>query len=380
MGLTKINLGKYIELYSQKCNIPNLSNDEVWGINKEKEFFEPSPQVGSDTSKYKVVPPIYFACNLMHVGRDVVLPIAYNHSEKNKIVSPAYQVFKFLDNEELLSEFFFLYLKSSEKDRYFWFNTDGSVRDGMSWEDFIDVEIDIPPLPIQQKYVDIYNAMLANQQSYERGLEELKIVCDAYIDKIKKNLPHQKLGAYISISDNKNDELKYGIDTVKGISIEKKFIDTKANMEGVSLEPYAVVYPNEFAYVTVTSRNGEKISLARNNSNEPYICSSSYIVFKVNNKKELMPEYLSMLFERSEFNRYARFNSWGSAREIFDWEEMCNVRIPVPDIKIQRDIVNIFEAYNMRKEINEKLKKQIKDICPILIKGSIEEARKTKEV
>ena len=87
-----------------------------------------------------------------------------------------------------------------------------------------------------------------------------------------------------------------------------------------------------------------------------------------------------MLFERSEFNRYARFNSWGSAREIFDWEEMCNVRIPVPDIKIQRDIVNIFEAYNMRKEINEKLKKQIKDICPILIKGSIEEARKTKEV
>ena len=93
-----------------------------------------------------------------------------------------------------------------------------------------------------------------------------------------------------------------------------------------------------------------------------------------------MPEYLSMLFERSEFNRYARFNSWGSARETFDWEEMCNVRIPVPDIKIQRDIVNIFEAYNMRKEINEKLKKQIKDICPILIKGSIEEARKTKEV
>ena len=87
-----------------------------------------------------------------------------------------------------------------------------------------------------------------------------------------------------------------------------------------------------------------------------------------------------MLFERSEFNRYARFNSWGSARETFDWEEMCNVRIPVPDIKIQRDIVNIFEAYNMRKEINEKLKKQIKDICPILIKGSIEEARKTKEV
>lgn len=93
-----------------------------------------------------------------------------------------------------------------------------------------------------------------------------------------------------------------------------------------------------------------------------------------------MPEYLSMLFERSEFNRYSRFNSWGSARETFDWDEMCDVRIPIPDIEIQHDIVNIFEAYNTRKEINEKLKAQIKDICPILIKGSLEEAGKIKEV
>ncbi len=93
-----------------------------------------------------------------------------------------------------------------------------------------------------------------------------------------------------------------------------------------------------------------------------------------------MPEYLSMLFERIEFNRYSRFNSWGSARETFDWDEMCDVRIPIPDIEIQHDIVNIFEAYNTRKEINEKLKAQIKDICPILIKGSLEEAGMIKEV
>lgn len=379
MALTKIKLGKYIELFSEKCNIPNLTNDEVSGVNKEKEFFEPSNQVGGDTSKYKIVPPGYFACNLMHVGRDVVLPIAYNHSGKNKIVSPAYQVFKLLDNDEILSEYFFLYLKSSERDRYFWFNTDGSVRDGMSWEDFIGVEIELPSLKIQQKYVDIYNAMIENQKSYERGLEDLKLVCDAYIDEIRKKSSCKRLGDYISICEDKNDELEYGIDEVRGISIEKKFIDTKANMEGVSLKPYAIVKPNEFAYVTVTSRNGEKISLARNNSDDTYICSSSYIVFKVNNTKELLPAFLSMLFERSEFNRYSRFCSWGSARETFDWEEMCDVRIPVPSIDIQQDIVNIFETYNIRRNISEQLKSQIKDICPILIKGSIEEARKTKE-
>ena len=89
----------------------------------------------------------------------------------------------------------------------------------------------------------------------------------------------------------------------------------------------------------------------------------------------MLPEYLSLLFERSEFNRYARFHSWGSARETFDWDTMCEVRIPVPDIDVQHSIVDIYKAYNIRKEINEKLKAQLKDICPILIKGSIEEAK-----
>lgn len=96
------------------------------------------------------------------------------------------------------------------------------------------MEVDFPPLQIQQKYVDFYNAMLANQQSYERGLEDLKLVCDAYIDDLRKKLSHRKLGSYISMSENKNEDLVYGIDAVRGISIEKKFIDTKANMEGIS--------------------------------------------------------------------------------------------------------------------------------------------------
>lgn len=145
-------------------------------------------------------------------------------------------------------------------------------------------------------------------------------------------------------------------------------------MNGVSLKSYAIVAPEEFAYVTVTSRNGEKISLAFNNGEDTYICSSSYIVFRVKDKNQLLPAYLSMLLERGEFNRYARFHSWGSARETFDWDEMCDVQIPVPDITVQQYIVNIYIVYQLRKEVNEQLKAQIKDLCPILIKGSIEEA------
>ena len=347
MALTRYYIGRFVETYIEVCGISDLSTDDVSGVNRDKEFFEPSKQVGTDTSKYKVVPPNYFACNLMHVGRDVVLPVALNHTNHKKIVSPAYTVFKVIDNEKLLRDYFFIMLKSSERDRYFWFHTDSSVRDGMSWEDFCNLEIELPPLPIQQKYVNVYNAMLANQRVYESGLEDLKLICDAYIDKLRHELIQEPIGQYIEMSSQKNDDLIYSVNDVRGISIEKRFITTKADMTGVSLKNYSVILPDEFAYVTVTSRNGEKLSLAHNGSEDTYLCSSSYVVFLVNNKEKLLPSYLSIFFNRTEFDRYSRFHSWGSARETFNWSDMCDVKIPVPDIKIQQYIVNIYTVYQL---------------------------------
>ena len=380
MELTKYKLGKLIELVLATNTELLYGPDDVKGMTITKEIIPTKADVtGTDLAKFLVVSPGEFIYNPRTHGRRI--GFGYNNTEDTFIISwnnIAFRVKPFM-RDAVLADYLFLHFKREEWDREACFQSWGSSTEVFSWETLCDMEVDLPPLSIQQKYVDVYNAMLLNQQSYERGLEDLKLVCDAYIDRLRKQFPLQRLGAYISISENKNDELEYGIDAVRGISIEKKFIDTKANMEGVSLKPYAVVKPDEFAYVTVTSRNGEKISLARNNSNETYICSSYYIVFRINDTKKLMPEYLSMFFERSEFNRYSRFNSWGSAREIFDWDQMCEVRIPVPDTKIQHNIVNIFKAYNTRKEINEKLKEQIKNICPILIKGSIEETRKTKE-
>ena len=377
MALTKYRIGDLISVVDERNDI---GIREFYGININKEFM---PTVANteclDETKYKVVRKNRFVYSGMQTGRDECIRISMYTKDSPILVSPAYTTFEVTSLDTVIPLYFFMKFLTKERDRYGAFCSDGSIRSNLDWDVFCDIEIELPSLEVQQKYVNVYNAMLANQQSYERGLEDLKLVCDAYIDEIRKKLPHIELGNYISLCDSKNDKLEYGINSVRGISIEKKFIDTKANMEGVSLKPYSVVKPNEFAYVTVTSRNGDKISLARNSSNEAYICSSSYIVFKINKPEELLPEYLSMLFERDEFDRYSRFNSWGSARETFDWEEMCNVRIPLPHIEIQRDIVNIFEACNERKGINEKLKTQIKDICPILIKGSIEEALKTKE-
>lgn len=182
-----------------------------------------------------------------------------------------------------------------------------------------------------------------------------------------------KLGIYIKQSDIRNTDGRYGEEAVIGLSTQKSIIETKANLNGVSLTSYKLMPPEHFAYVTVTSRNGEKISIAYNFSEKTYICSSSYVVFRISDYKKLLSSYLRIFFSRSEFDRYSRFHSWGSARETFGWTDMCEVKIPIPDIKVQEAIAEIYTAYRMRREINERLKEQIKEMCPILIKGSLEE-------
>lgn len=370
MELNRIKLGKYIEPFSEACNIPNLTVNDVSGVNRDKEFFEPSTQVGADTSKYKIVPPGYYACNLMHVGRDVVLPIAYNHSQNNKIVSPAYQVFRFVENDELLTEYFFLYLKSSEKDRYFWFNTDGSVRDGMSWNDFIDVEIELPSIDIQQKYVDVYNAMLENQKSYERGLDDLKLVCTAHIEKLRKNSHTHKIGDYIRIFNEKNTDGKLTLE--QGININKQFINPQR--QNSNLTSRKIVKKGMFAYCT--QLNNENVAIAYR-TEEDCVVSGVYDVFEIVKRSELIPEYLLLWLIRPEFGRYVYWASEGSAYEFLSFDNLANYKIPVPSIDVQKSISNIYKVYKERKEINEKLKSQIKNLCPILIKGSIEEAKRS---
>lgn len=371
MALNKYKLGRLMIPYSKKCGIPNLTPDQVSGVNKDKEFFEPSHQVGEDTSKYQIVPPRHFACNLMHVGRDRVLPIAYNHSEHEKVVSPAYTVFSLKETCGVLDDYFFIMLKCEEQDRYFWFHADASVRDGMSWSDFCDVEITVPDIPTQQKYVDIYKAMVANQQSYERGLEDLKLVCDGYIEDLRRKMPCEKIGQYIERHDVRNGP--NGTKNVMGISTSKCFREPTSKVNKNELANYKVCRPRQIGFVQ-TTHNEKVFTYAFNNTDEDIVVSSVNEVFSTQEDK-LYPEYLCMFFNRTEFDRYARFHSWGSARETFTWNDLVEVEIPIPDIEIQKSIANVYSVYVKRKEINEQLKAQIKDICPILIRGSLEEGK-----
>jgi len=158
-------------------------------------------------------------------------------------------------------------------------------------------------------------------------------------------LSKYKLGELITLCDERNSIGEYSLADVKGISIKKEFIETKADMSGVSLIPYILVRPDSFAYVPVTSRNGEKITLAHNASGSTYIVSSSYIVFKISRPDLLLSDYLFMYFNRPEFDRYSRFNSWGSARETFSWDDFCDIEITLPDIEQQHKYVNVYRKY-----------------------------------
>lgn len=372
MVLIKYKLGELLQ-YEDNRNVDALySLDDVKGISIQKIFIETKADMeGVSLNPYKLVNPDFFAYVTVTSRNGEKITLAHNDTQKTYIVSSSYEVFSILRKDILDSEYLFMYFNRPEFDRYARFNSWGSARETFSWEDMCDINIELPPLPIQQKYVDIYKAMIANQQSYEHGLEELKLVCDGYIEDLRRRIPIKRIKPFLKESDKRNDS-DFSVEYVRGISTGKEFIETKANMDGVSLENYKTVLPGQIAFVSDTSRRGDKISIALNDSENPVLVSSISIVFGTDTDY-ILPEYLMLFFKREEFDRYARFHSWGSARETFDWDEMCNIRIPIPDIEVQKAIANIYSVYITRKRINEQLKERIKNICPILIKGSLED-------
>lgn len=174
---------------------------------------------------------------------------------------------------------------------------------------------------------------------------------------------YEVLGNYIRLVDKRNRDLS--ITNLLGVSIEKRFIPSIANIIGTDLSNYKVVQTGQFAYGPVTSRNGEKISIAYLEG-EDCIISSSYTVFEVINKNKLDAEYLMLWFSRPEFDRYARYKSHGSVREIFDWDELCMVELPVPSIEKQRSIVKAYKTITdriaLKKRINDNLEETLKAV------------------
>ena len=373
MTLTKYKLGDLIEQSDERNSDNKFTLDNVKGISIQKIFIETKANMeGVSLTPYKLVQSDNFAYVTVTSRNGEKITIAHNITDDTYIVSSSYIVFYVKRTDLLLSDYLFMYFNRPEFDRFSRFNSWGSARETFIWEDFCDIDIDLPPIDIQQKYVDIYNAMVSNQECYERGLEDLKLTCDAYIENLRRKMPCEEIGPYITRQDIRNGE--NGTKNVMGVSTSKEFREPTSKVNRNELSNYKVVKPRQISFVQ-TTHNEKVFCNAFNNTDEDIVVTSVNEVFYTDESR-LLPEYLVMFFNRTEFDRYARFHSWGSARETFTWDDLIKTRIPIADINIQKDIVDIFTVYKERKNINNRLKAQIKDICPILIKGSIEEARK----
>ena len=371
MELKKYKLGELISVCDERNSYGYTS---FYGLNINKEFMPTWANTeGLDESKYKVVRKGRFVFSGMQTGRDGCIRISIYNGTAPIIVSPAYTTFEVSREDLVIPEYFFMLFLSKEKDRLGAFCSDGSIRSNLDWERFIDFDITLPSIEQQRKYVNVYQSLQNNLAAYQSKVQDLKTICDGYLDKLKAENEKLKIGEFIEQYDKRNFDNQLTLNSVKGISTEKHFIDTKADMNGVGLTSYKVVETNTFVYVPDTSRRGDKMAIALNRGEEPLLVSSIYTTFKSKDNSKLLPEYLFMFFDCPEFDRYARFNSWGSAREVFTMEDMNDVAIPIPDISVQREIVNIHKCYIERQRIVEALKEQLKNICSVLIRGSLME-------
>lgn len=376
MGLSRYKLGELIELVTETNSDLKYQENDVRGMTITKEIIPTKANVkNTDLSKFLVVHPNEFIFNPRTHGKKI--GFGYNNSNKAFLISWNNIAFSLSEygRKLALPKYLFLHFNRYEWDRAACFSSWGSSTEVFSWNALCDMDIDLPPLAIQQKYVDVYNAMVANQKAYERGLEDLKLTCDAYIEDLRRRIPCEAIGPYIERHDVRNGQ--NGTKNVMGVSTTKEFREPTSKVNRNDLANYKVVKPRQISFVQ-TTHNEKVFCNAFNNTDKDIVVTSVNEVFSTNENK-LLPEYLVMFFNRTEFDRYARYHSWGSARETFTWDDLIKVEIPIADINIQKSIVDIYTVYKERKSINEKLKAQIKAICPILIKGSIEEGRNTKE-
>jgi type I restriction enzyme S subunit len=358
-------LGQFITIINKQNK--DKAIDLLLGMNIKKEFIPSIANTSnSDLSKYKIIEKYQFAYSPMQTGRDETIRISLYTDNTPAIISPAYSVFKVINTSILLPEFLMIYFLRSESDRYGWFISDGSVRASLDWDRFCEIEIPVPNLNEQKKYVDLYKSLLNNQQCYENSLSSLRFICNAFLyNQISKG-KKQRLGEYINVINNKN-HIK--CNKIMGINIKKQFILSISNTTNTDLSKYKLIYKNQFAYSPMQVGRDKAIRVAFYTDEEPAIISPAYSIFEVKDPNILSPLFLMSCFHHPDFDHYGWFISDGSVRSSVDLKQFLKIPIHIPNIEKQKAIVAIHHVLEKRKEINEKLKSLVKPLCPVLVKG-----------
>lgn len=370
-GVKWVRLGDYIEQCDERNTKEMYSVDDVRGISIEKRIIDTKANMdGVSVTNYKLYRTNYFCYVPVTSRNGNKITLALNTYDATYIVSSAYEVFRVKDEVELLPLYLFLFFLRPEFDRYARYNSWGSAREVFSWEDMCNILIPLPSVAEQQKVVNAWRAFREIKVQNEAKAAPLMQLCQSYIQELKHKYSMQEIGLYIEECNDRNWDGQFSEKEVRGIATSKGLIDTKANLNGVSLNSYKLVKPKEIAFVPDTSRRGDKMSLGLNDSDKTYIVSSISCVFKVD-EDFVLPNFLYLWFCRPEFDRYTRFNSWGSAREVFSFEDMKRCKVPLPPIEVQQAIVNIYKCANEAKQISEEADRLSREVCPALLQHVI---------
>ena len=357
-----VRLGDLIEI-DEIINAENRDL-EFLGINRNKEFMPSVANTdGLDKSKYKVISKGKFVFSGMQTGRDVCIRFGLYDREEPGLISPAYTTYC-VKKESVLPEYIMMNFKRSEMDRLGWFLSDSSIRSNLDFDRFLDIKIPLPSIETQRELVAVYNGLKELAEENEKLLEPLSKSCEAFIVDCKKKYEKKRLGDLIEDIDIKNSDNK--IKAVKSVSVTKEFKETGAKVNKEELSGYKLVPPRHLSYVQ-TTKNEKCFANALNTSNETYVVTSVNKVIKSKDESILDIGFLHLFLRRNEFDRFAIFNSWGSAREVFSYEDLCNAQIPLPPIQIQQKIVDLYNCYEECKRIAKEAREKISNLCPALV-------------
>lgn len=370
MGLCKYKINELISVCDERNSYGYTT---FCGLNINKEFMPTWANTeGLDESKYKVVRKKRFVFSGMQTGRDECIRISMYNGVEPIIVSPAYTTFEISREDIVIPEYFFMLFLSKEKDRFGAFCSDGSIRSNLDWERFCDFDITLPSIEQQRKYVDVYLSLQNNLATYQSKVEELKTVYTGYIENLRRDYVNNHSGKMVRIGDyiTKRNEVNSDgqIELEQGINIQKQFITPQRSNS--NLYGRRIVRKGDIAYCT--QLNNANVAVAYREGDD-CVVSSVYDIIYVTDQSTLLPKYLMLWLVRPEFGRFVYTRSTGSAYEFLSYDDLADYKIPLPDLAIQQDIVSIYDCYIERQRIAETLKEQLKNICPVLIRGSLTE-------
>ncbi len=357
-----IELGSLIEEVDERNT--DLSVHLSQGISNLK-FFQDPKQVSENSKSDKIVRTGQFAYNRATTRNGEKISIAYREGP-DCTVSSAYGVFRIIDGGKLDPYFLMLWFRRSEFDRYARYKSKGSAHEFFDFEEMKRVRIPLPSIDEQHTIVDAWKSLRNIKEQNEALAAPLMQLCLSFVQECKHKYTYVPIGTYIEEHDERNVNLE--IKLSQGVANTKVFQDPK--QVAANSRADKIVRTGQFAYNRATTRNGEKISIAYREGPDCTV-SSAYGVFGIKDKNAIDPYFLWMWFRRSEFDRYARYMSKGSAHEFFDFEEMQRVEIPLPPIDVQRAVVALYQCALEYKAIAAEADAQARSICSALMQHAI---------